>query len=136
MYLSDLPESDVSAFVYTKASNSLVRRTPTPHGIFLHPPSRGFSHVVYGIPSGFRRFRTGVAIQDGTNGGLGSGSPLTFEVWGDGHLLWQSGSVQRCGDVRECDIDVNGKTSLELRVVCRGDAYCAHAVWVGPRLVK
>ena len=52
-----------------------------------------------------------------------SESPLTFEVRGDGKLLWKSQPIST-GQTEPCDISVDGCDELRLQVHCAG-------VWLG-----
>jgi hypothetical protein len=112
-------------------------------GIFLHPPPSGHSSLKYSLvtmPATIRRdnlyFRSKVAINDGANGGAGSGQPLTFKLVVDEAVRWTSRPIQRCSDADECLVSVPPEAqTVEIQVHCPGDPYCAHAVWLDPRLV-
>lgn len=112
-----------------------VDKTPSPHGIFLHPPrsSDGQAYLRYSLNKKARLFRTEVALDDGA--GRDSESPMTFEVWGDGALLWKSDPVKKRAVRQQKEIKVLGVTVLELRVGCAGGNGWAHAVWLEPHVV-
>lgn len=63
-------------------------------------------------------------------------TPLTFEVWGDGRLLWRSQPVGVMNQMQKCRVGVKGVTTLDLRVVCPGRDNWGVAVWFEPRLVS
>lgn len=134
VYLADLPEARVMAVSFEKRNGSKVKGIVSPNALLLHPSDKSDARVTYDIGRKYLRFKAAVGIRDGTNAGRGSGSPLTFRVLGDGKELWTSGAIQQCGVTRECDVPVTGVDRLELQVQCPGSAYCAHAVWVEPRL--
>ncbi len=98
-----------------------------------HPYSNGFSSVKYKL-DGLEalEFETNVAIGDAAKA---PASKLTFEVIGDGKVLWQSKPVQVIREIQNCSVKVQGISVLELRVNCPGLYAWAHAVWLDPFLV-
>jgi hypothetical protein len=103
-------------------------------GLLIHPPSEGFSTVKYRL-GGLEAYavEAKVAIDDAVRG---SATPLTFQVVGDGKVLWSSKPIQARGDTQDCRVEVGGVQVLELRVVCPGWYGRAHAVWVDPYLLS
>jgi serine/threonine protein kinase len=142
-FLSDLEEVDLRApnnwfgkngcLVTTGQHHAIwVNDQPSPKGLFLHPPTNGFSCVGYELKGRYRRFRATAAINDSGK----SATPLTFAVWGDGKTLWKSRPLQQPGETDDCNVDVSGLRRLDLEVDCPGPSSYAHAVWVEPRLLK
>ena len=110
----------------------IVRGIASPHGLGMHPPSGGASHVEYQLGKRFRRFVGKVAINDSSNG---SQSPLTFKVLGDGNELWKSRAIQAPRMPAEFHIDVTNVDILQIVVDCPGDHGAAHAVWFEPEVL-
>ena len=63
-----------------------------------------------------------------------SRTPLTFELWGDGGLLWRSKQIAGQQDTDHCEAFIGKVQTLELRVLCPGSNLGAKAVWVEPRV--
>jgi hypothetical protein len=135
-YLADLNAEKISAVAFKKDQQVKVKGVESTKSLFLHPPGKGFSEATYSLDGKYARFKASVAINDGANGGAGSVTPLTFSVYLDGKEAWKSNPVQKCGQTQECDLGVTGAGRIALRVTCPGDAACAHAVWLEPRLEK
>jgi hypothetical protein len=155
LYLSDLPEFDVKVYrAFGKngdlgymagnpiSSRIMVNGEECPNGLSLHSLSNDYSAVKYKLGGRYSTFLASVALNDsaGTPGGPpGIGmiaTPLTFQVWGDGKLLWGSKSIDTARSVQGCKVDVTGVDVLELRVECPGDYTNAQAVWVEPRVLQ
>jgi hypothetical protein len=158
-YLSDMQEFDVRVSDgppgtprFAKAGNLgykagnpqsgriLVNGKESPKGLSMCPDSNTYARVRYRLDGKGRRFLATGALNDsaGTHGappGVGHiPTPLTFQVFGDGKLLWKSKPVDRARDVRECNVDVTGVAVLELSVDCPGAGSNAQAVWLEPRV--
>jgi hypothetical protein len=113
-----------------------VRGKDSPHGIFMHPPHPGegsAASVTYRLRGGFRSLHGEVSLNDGPPG---SASPVTFAVYGDGRLLWESKPFSSQRDAQPCEVSVQGVDRLKLEVRAAGDAHGAHAVWVEPYLER
>ena len=153
VYLTDLQEMSVEFWEYQpnwgfskhgiiKApkgetdSKIILEGKESPNGIFCHPKTNGISSLKYDIADmGFKSFQSNVGIADLRK--YGPHTPCTFEVYGDGKLLWKSEPVRIWGKAQECkNLNINGVRELELRVRCPGDASFAMAVWCEPRLLK
>lgn len=117
------------------------------HALSVHPPSRGASYVVYNLNREYRSFRVTAAVLglDQANAGrleanplfMGKAyTPLTFKIFGDGKLLWQSRQIQRSGDFQDCSLRVEGISLLELQVDCPGTNAFAWAAWIDPKLSR
>lgn len=113
----------------------LVRRKVSPHGIFMHPPVPPFqgepSSIVYRLEKRFQLFTAKVGLNDGP---AMSGSPITFRVYGDSELIWQSNPVRFTSDLQDVHLSVKDVDLLTIEVVCEGDARGCHAVWIEPSL--
>ncbi len=136
VYLDDLAEHDWIGLRYLgkhgldQANNRFVwKGTTPPHSLFTHPMSKSTAHVRYSIGGSFDTFSATVGLSStpGT-------SALTFQVIGDGNLLWRSQPIK----VRDMGIDlvvpVRGVKELVLEVVCPAAYANCHAVWVEPKL--
>ena len=89
--------------------------------------------MVYSLEGRFSRFRTDVCLNDDVRGA----PPMTFRVYGDDKLLWESKKpVTSQKDKQSCDISVKGVDRLRLDVICSGEPRAAHALWIDPRLKK
>lgn len=148
VYLSDLPEQDVSVvanWTFGKRGQTgapagdknvkiLVAGFESPNGLGLHPPTSGKSHVAYQLDKKFRTFTARVGLNDSSANK--AASPVIFKVLGDGKVLWQSKSIQKINSYDGCNLVVIGVDKLELEVECRGDASRCHAVWIEPLLSR
>jgi hypothetical protein len=130
----DLPHYNVSTLDFGKGTGLVIKGRSALKSLKVHPDTNAMAFVTYNLAGQYRNFAAGVAINDGANAGRGSATPLTFIVEGDGRQLWTSRPAQKCGDFQECAVSVAGVNRLTLKVYCPGDSYCAHAVWVDPRL--
>jgi NPCBM/NEW2 domain len=143
VYLSDLPELDVQVGAGRFGKNGeqpsdgtdvdwiTVAGKVAPKGIYIHPPPRGESRVCYRLDGKYARFESQGGIS-GTSGGCDS--PLTFEVWGDGRILWKSPPI-RSGSTQRCSVSVEGVQELKLRVDCQDGNGWAHAAWADPCVI-
>jgi alpha-galactosidase len=91
----------------------------------------GSSLIRYRLGGACSRFSADIGVDDDV-GGRGSAQ---FEVWGDGELLFQSGTLTGTSPVREVSVDVSDKRELRLFVGVGGDDFANdHVVWAGARL--
>jgi hypothetical protein len=153
VYLSDLPEKSLEYWEYLPNwgfgkegkyftgeregafADITLAGKKSPQGIFAHPKTNGRSNIEYEIGGlGERLFQATIGVDDARR--YGPHTPLTFEVLGDGKSLWKSRPVTRWGEPQDCQVEMRGVQTLELRVTCPGDASFAMAVWCEPRLVK
>ncbi len=143
LYLSDLPEEDVSVGrgQFGKGGslgydNRLitVRGTVMSQGLSMHPPANGSSHVRYEVRGNFRSLSGTVAINDTGVGKVAVGQ--VFVVKGDGRTLWESRPVWTKAHEQAFAIDLTGVHRLELEVRCPGKNDNAHAVWCDPKLLR
>jgi hypothetical protein len=153
-YLSDMDEFDVKVpegrfgkkgnlgFGAGLSFQIRVEEKESPHGLSMAPPSDAQSSVKYRVGKTARSFMAWAALNDsaGTPGRpAGEGkipTPVTFQVLGDGKILWESKPVDIARKVQECKIDVAEVNVLELRVNCSGSGVNAHAVWLEPRVLQ
>ena len=106
---------------FSIAGQSFVR------GLGTHAPAR----ILYSIDGTWRRFQALVGADDATNGSL------TFEVWVDGEMRWESQPMRRADAPVSVDVDITGAHHLELRVGDGGDGIMGdHANWVDARLLR
>jgi len=102
-----------------------------PLGLGMHPQSNSNSQVKFplrGLKA--RMFTASVAVND--TAAVGSQSPLTFVVLGDGKALWESKPERMPHVIQKLSVNVSGIEVLELRVNCPGLNGGAHAVWLDP----
>jgi NPCBM/NEW2 domain/Protein kinase domain len=113
----------------------------SPHGLSMNPNAEAYASVKYRLEKRGQTFLASVALDDSAGGaglppGLGDiPTPLTFQVLGDGKILWQSKPVATSRTVQQCSVDVSGVEILELCVLCPGPGENAYAVWLEPRLL-
>jgi hypothetical protein len=152
VWLADLPEIDPKVgwgtfgkhgrLGYAKPPNRdsndpiTVEGQPSPHGLSMVPPSHGFSTVKYRLNGEAKVFRATVAVNDLEGDARGPVTPLTFKVFGDGELLWESGAVQTAGKGPEAHLNIAGVDLLELQVACPGDFFNARALWLEAQILK
>jgi serine/threonine protein kinase len=128
---------------YTAGGSSRIRVNgkESPHGLSMCPDSNTYAWVKYRLGKTAQTFLASVALNDSAGGpGLPPGvgkipTPLTFQVLGDGEILWSSKPVDIVRLVQECRVDVSEVDVLELRVDCPGDYTNAQAVWLEPRVL-
>ena len=139
VYLSDMEEAGpVRAHVYGKSGfgggeKIRVNGVYSPKGIYLHPDAGRVGHVKYQLPGPFRTLTAKVALNDDVDGSV---TPVTFQVYGDGRLLWQSERMKMAKVTQPVSVPIAGVKVLELRVASAGDYTGAHCVWVDPLAVR
>jgi hypothetical protein len=110
------------------------------HGLSMHPIANAFSSVKYRLGSKGGNLLASAALNDTAEwpvgNQMGSRTPLTFIVIGDGKVLWRSKPVQLCGQTEDCKVSVAGVDILELRIECPGEQTHAQAVWMEPRIIQ
>ena len=99
---------------------------PWPGGFGTHAPSI----IQLPVPPGAARFTASAGLDDEVAGGH-----LSFQVFADRQLLWDSGAVNSGEAPRALDVDVSGRSTLELVVDPLGDNSYDHADWLQPRFV-
>ena len=140
VYLSDLDETDWSGHAdfgkngTSKTADVAVNGIKFHKGLWTHPQDRGSASVKYRLAGlNATAFVTKVAINDSTLPTIPT--LLTFQVLGDGEILWTSAPTRKRGQMQECEISVKDVRVLELRVNCPGWFHGAHAVWLDPYLL-
>jgi hypothetical protein len=138
VYLYDLKETEWSVLDSSSSKDATiaiaVNGIKFSKGLWLHPPARGCSLAKYRLSGlGAETFVTKVAINDSALPTLPT--LLTFQVLGDGKVLWTSVPTAKRGQMQECRISVKDVSVLELRVDCPGWNGWAHAVWLDPYLL-
>jgi hypothetical protein len=113
----------------------VLRGTRSPHGLGMHPPWGGQAAAKYVLGGRASTFRASAGLQD-RPANEPAPSPITFLVFGDGRLLWQSHVVSARGASEDCAVDVRGVKVLELRTDAKGSSFGSHAVWFEPHLLK
>ncbi len=142
MFLSELePHQVILHPTMAIGEAHTVENVQPAHGLFAHPPPNSSSSIAYNLPNGYRELTGTAAITDlprDLDGQVATGSrtPLTFQVIGDGRMLWKSRPLQRSGDKQVFTVNVSGLRKLDLRVDCPGFANHAWAMWVDPVLSK
>jgi serine/threonine protein kinase len=104
------------------------------HGLWMHlpPGGGGKSSVTYRLGTKYSRFNAEVSLNDGPLKCI----PMTFAVYGDDKLLWDSKPVTSQKDLQPCTFSVKGVDKLKLQVSAEGDERGTHAVWIEPYVTK
>jgi hypothetical protein len=101
---------------------------PYAKGLGVHAAST----VVYALNGGYTRFLTDVGVDDE----VGDNGTVNFQVYLDGTLAYESGTLRGSSATSSVDLNVSGKNELKLVVTNAGDnAYFDHADWAGARLL-
>jgi len=96
-------------------------------GVGTHAPST----MYIDLAGAARRFTAFVGVDDEVDGNIGS---VEFRVYGDGRLLWSSGTVKAGQAAKYVDLDLTGLKSLVLIVGSAGDnIHYDHADWADAR---
>ena len=96
-------------------------------GLGAHAASR----IVYDLGGQCRSFKASVGMDDE----VGSRGSVVFQVFADGNQLYDSGTMTGDTATKTLDINITGKTRLELVVTIAGDNnYYDHANWADARL--
>ncbi len=141
VFLSNLQEKNVRVTengFYKDGTNGdipiVVDGAKCPHSLLTHPPVQSFASVSYDLDRPYTQFLTRVGIPALAADQGNPGSPLTFEILGNGKSIWKSAPLVTRGDFQDCAVSVLGLNQLELRVNCPGANAYAWAVWLEPRL--
>jgi serine/threonine protein kinase len=114
-----------------------VNGKSSPHGIGMHACPGGRIGLGYTLDRKYDTFAAEVSLNDSSSR---SPLPLTFAVYGDGKLLWQSLSVMTRYDTQACKVSVKDVGLLELTVSNRdvdpAKVMGAHGVWVEPQVTR
>jgi hypothetical protein len=107
-----------------------------PQSIFTHPAAQSFASISYDFHQSYARLLAKVGIPIVVANQLDPGSPLTFEIFGNGKSIWKSRALAKRGDVQDCAVGLRGIKQLELRVYCPGSSSNSHPVWLEPKLMS
>ena len=132
-----------------KASNVIVRNNwfekdtskykmdgeAVPHSIFMHPDPKGEGRASFPLAGKAMAFQASVGIPKHEDQQPDPASAVTFEVWGDGKLLWKSEPVSKLDTFQKCTISVEKVKTLTIRASCKDHSW-AHAVWFAPFFVE
>jgi hypothetical protein len=99
------------------------------------PPSFSASRVSYRLGGTAKLFKAWVAFSD-EDPPFRPESAATFQVYGDGVLLWNSPLVRVNKQIEECRISVEGVDTLKLQVHCQGSNGSVRAVWLVPHVLR
>ena len=98
-------------------------------GLGVHAPSE----LRYALNKQYSRFLASV----GVDGEVGNSGSVRFQVYGDGTLLYDSGTVRGGQAAKSVDVSVANVTELRLVVTDNGDSnYDDHADWADARVTK
>jgi uncharacterized repeat protein (TIGR03806 family) len=97
-------------------------------GLGVHAPS----DVRYRLSGDFSRFISEIGVDDE----VGASGSVTFQVWADGVLLFETSTVTGLSPTGQIDVDVTGRQELRLIVTEGDDGHSGdHADWAAARLV-
>jgi len=117
-----LPRRDVT--IEGHALRLGARRFPT--GIGTHAPSE----IAYRLEGKYARFAATVVAGE-------AGGTVSFQVVGDGEVLFESGILRGPRGSKEVDVSVAGRQDLRLVVTDAGDGFNSDvATWAGARLLE
>lgn len=153
IFLSDMDEFDVKvaegrfakkgALGYSAGGSDRIKidGKESPNSISMHPMADSGAVAKYRLAKSAQMFKATVALNDSAGApgkAAGDGkipTPITFEVVGDGKVLWKSKQVDETRLLQPCEVEVSDVEILELRITCPGSHVNAHAVWIEPRLL-
>ncbi|CAN7416650.1 NPCBM/NEW2 domain-containing protein [Paenibacillus sp. LjRoot56] len=89
------------------------------------------SEITYNINSKYETFISDVGIDDDVNQGS-----VTFQVYGDGVKLWESGLMTATSSTATANVNIKGVQILKLVVTDGGDGNAYdHGDWAGARVI-
>lgn len=89
------------------------------------------SHLIYSIDGKYKTFKSVIGLDDR----VGGGGSVTYEVHGDGRLLYSSELLNGNSNALPISVDVTGVNKLELKVWKNGDNSNDYANWADARLL-
>jgi serine/threonine protein kinase len=107
----------------------------TPKSIRLIAASEQTAFVTYKLNKIYRTFESVVGIPR-PDPQAGLGSPVLFEVFGDGKSLWKSKLCREFDSFDRCHIDVSGIDELKIQTATTGSDTWAWHTWLNPSLIK
>lgn len=108
----------------------------TPHCVFMHPPARGSSQASYPLAGKYAALQASVGVPYGKQLNPKLASAITFEVLGDGKVLWKSEPATEANAFQTAQVKVAGVKTLTLRTTSAGHNGAAWAHWFGPILAE
>jgi len=104
------------------------------NGIGAHPEAgRRQSLLHYTLGRRFSILRGAVALNDSSRR---PESPVTFQIIGNGQVLWQSQEIDSVGVIQRFQIDVENVDSLQMKVKCAAGNTGCSAAWLDPVLER
>jgi alpha-galactosidase len=104
-----------------------IRGQVYPKGLWTHP----YGEIGYYLGKKCSRLQADLGVDDATRG---RGS-VTFQVWTDGRLVYDSGVVRGSDPVRHLDLSLGGASSMTLVTTDAGDGVTYdNTDWGGPLL--
>jgi hypothetical protein len=94
----------------------------------------GNSEVIYQLNGQFAKFAADIGVDDES----GKRAAMSFQVWGDGRLLYDSSRMTSPDGAKSISIDTTGVRELKLITVNlnpRGGQSSAHGDWASARLI-
>lgn len=126
------PHRDVSVNGTPITLNGVVY----PKGLGVHPTRWESSEVTYNLWGRYSSFISDVGLDDETDVVVGCGS-VSFQVFADGVLLYNSGTMRGDTATQTINVNVTGVQELKLVTTNAGDGYdCDHGDWANARLVR
>ena len=104
------------------------------NSIFLHPPPKGTASVTYRLGKSWERVQGRVYIPRVGDETMKIGSKVTFQILGNGEVLWTSDGIQEVDVIQDFDLDVMEVELLEIRTSAERSNAFARAVWIEPTL--
>jgi outer membrane protein assembly factor BamB len=141
-YISDLPwvgtptngwgpvEKDMSNGEQAAGDGHTITLNGTTYakGLGVHAASV----VTYNIGGNYSRFVSDIGVDTE----VGTAGSVVFQVWADGVKLFDSGTMTGASATQHVDVDVTGKTQLQLMVNIGATISNDHADWAGAYLVS
>ena len=101
------------------------------HSISMYGDRQSPSFATYRLHGKLSRFEATVGLWDQARS---AESPVTFRVYGDEKLLWQSKPIQASGASEKCDVSIRNVKLLRLEVQSAQGNGNSRAVWLEPVL--
>jgi len=117
---------------YASKNSGKVQGKEYPHALSMHPPAKGISYAAYQLDGKCLELNGAAAIWDNWP----SKAIVTFNVIGDGKLLWKSRPLQGAGAGQSFRVSLRGVKALKLVVECPGNNTNATAVWLMPAITR
>ncbi|MFC4776267.1 NPCBM/NEW2 domain-containing protein [Paenibacillus sp. GCM10023252] len=136
-YISDLSwTTATTGFGTVQKDKSIDGNTITLNGVTYTKGlgTHAASTITYTLNNGYTRFVSDVGIDDEQNPW---GGTVVFQVWADGTKLYDSGVMNNTTPTKTIDVNITGKTQLQLIATDAGDGNSSdHADWAGARVIN